>query len=862
MLAHLALVTASGGAPTRGRVARPPPPPPPSPVETDLETHLGSDVTNLASLSPRHDLEPHRPKRFGLRCLGCCGFLGAVARGWSPVFWVARSGAGFAGWVTVARGGFCGGGLFRLIDYHSKERERERERTEVTEVDRLPPVSTATDLPSTDTDRLIRRLLKQIRLLLAVPVEADSAPVEADRLIPRLVCESHASHLDPSSSLNASRLDRSSTPPHAWTRAEEASLRGLDFSNWKCPEKLKIHEGGINSSHNQAKRMFEDLLKPNQSIQSFHFKQTDQARIEYQTRLNASIDCIRFLLRQGLAFRGHDESEDSSNQGNFLELLRFIADHNEDIKAVTLRNAPENNMMISPAIQKDIMAVALRYVDKKGHVVERFLRIEHVTDTTALSLKAAVEDLFCRHGLSLSRLRGQGYDGASNMQEDGATSELRGQAEHLSHFIQSFGFAFNLHLMRYILGVSNELSQALQRKDQDIVNAMNIEFSKLEGICDLAQKMVETKKNVVYPLVYLLVTLALTLPVATATVERAFSAMKIVKNRLRSRMSDQWMNDSLIVYIEKDIFHSIDNEAIMFNGFRALIPLKTLTLTVRNQLILGRGRSLGPRVRLDGCLSSLPFTFRLQVSAPVIAASASIELWHSRLGHVSLPRTQYSKAIVFRLTTENIDKRLDCFSYLLCWHLTTKWTRYSVTFFGQEPPLLPHGVKLLSLQYTPSTDAPHLSFKTQHHMNGCLAQLQTTVYSRFLVVSVLFFFNHMSALNFNPAPSSVVFLAMALRGVRCYEVANCLSCILGTQGSIPYLYFLRDSQDPLPNLFPEIPSPSAEVNPISDESPPVIPLLKSPTADIDESPLSAPAAIKTAPEPRRSHRENSSLSSS
>ena len=36
----------------------------------------------------------------------------------------------------------------------------------------------------------------------------------------------------------------------------------------------------------------------------------------------------------------------------------FLADHNEDIKAVTLRNAPENNMLISPAIQKDIVSVA------------------------------------------------------------------------------------------------------------------------------------------------------------------------------------------------------------------------------------------------------------------------------------------------------------------------------------------------------------------------------------------------------------------------------------------------------------------------------------------------------------------------
>uniref|UniRef100_A0A2N9EL79 DUF4371 domain-containing protein n=1 Tax=Fagus sylvatica TaxID=28930 RepID=A0A2N9EL79_FAGSY len=102
------------------------------------------------------------------------------------------------------------------------------------------------------------------------------------------------------------------------------------------------------------------------------------------------------------------------------ELKEAITDHNEDIKAVTLRNALENNMLISPAIQKDIvstvgvetsnaiimelgdaffsvlidesrdistkeqMAVALQYVDKKGHVVECFLGIKQVTNTSAL----------------------------------------------------------------------------------------------------------------------------------------------------------------------------------------------------------------------------------------------------------------------------------------------------------------------------------------------------------------------------------------------------------------------------------------------------------------------------------------------
>nr|XP_023907800.1 zinc finger MYM-type protein 1-like [Quercus suber] len=62
------------------------------------------------------------------------------------------------------------------------------------------------------------------------------------------------------------------------------------------------------------------------------------------------------------------------------------------------------------------MAVVLCYVDKKGIVTERFLSIIHVANTSTLSLNAAIKFLFCKYALSLSRLRGQGYDRASNMQ--------------------------------------------------------------------------------------------------------------------------------------------------------------------------------------------------------------------------------------------------------------------------------------------------------------------------------------------------------------------------------------------------------------------------------------------------------------
>ena len=91
----------------------------------------------------------------------------------------------------------------------------------------------------------------------------------------------------------------------------------------------------------------------------------------------------------------------------------------------------------------------------------------------------------------------------------------------------------------------------------------NDEFLELKGIGDLARKMVETNKDVIYPLVYLLVKLVLTLSVATATMERSFSAMKYIKNELRNRIGDQWLNDCLTVYIEKDIARRIDNESIM-----------------------------------------------------------------------------------------------------------------------------------------------------------------------------------------------------------------------------------------------------------------------------------------------------------
>ncbi|CAL8170192.1 unnamed protein product [Prunus armeniaca] len=170
-------------------------------------------------------------------------------------------------------------------------------------------------------------------------------------------------------------------------------------------------------------------------------KHSDQARKAYCTCLNASIKCTKFLLRQCLAFCGHDESVTSSNRENYLELLQFLADNDDKVKEVVMAKAPGNLKLLAPCIQKEIvnscaletlddvmdglkdrffsilvdeardvsvkekMAMVLRYVDDKGHVIERFMGIQHVTDTTSSLLKDAIDTFVSRNILSLSKLR-------------------------------------------------------------------------------------------------------------------------------------------------------------------------------------------------------------------------------------------------------------------------------------------------------------------------------------------------------------------------------------------------------------------------------------------------------------------------
>ncbi|XP_022865545.1 uncharacterized protein LOC111385393 [Olea europaea var. sylvestris] len=70
---------------------------------------------------------------------------------------------------------------------------------------------------------------------------------------------------------------------------------------------------------------------------------------------------------------------------------------------------------------------------------------------------------------------------------------------------------------------------------------MDKAFFNLNSISCVLQKLVETGSSCYFPLVYRLLTLS----------------------DLRNKMGDVWLNDNLVVYVEKAIFKKLENEALL-----------------------------------------------------------------------------------------------------------------------------------------------------------------------------------------------------------------------------------------------------------------------------------------------------------
>jgi hypothetical protein len=89
------------------------------------------------------------------------------------------------------------------------------------------------------------------------------------------------------------------------------------------------------------------------------------------------------------------------------------------------------------------------------------------------------------------------------------------------------------------------------------------DFHNMSTLSELCRGLAISGKLKIYNLIDRLIRLVFTLPVSVATTERAFSAMKLVKTRLRSRTKDEFLADNLVVYIEKEIAKDFTTKMIM-----------------------------------------------------------------------------------------------------------------------------------------------------------------------------------------------------------------------------------------------------------------------------------------------------------
>ncbi|XP_050063160.1 zinc finger MYM-type protein 1-like [Aphis gossypii] len=187
--------------------------------------------------------------------------------------------------------------------------------------------------------------------------------------------------------------------------------------------------------------------------------------IEYnRKRLIPIVKTIIFCAQNNLALRGHREIGSikdndtrekclSGEQGIFRALLSYRIECGDSDLLTHLETSKKNCTMISPTIQNEIieairlviqnkivervktskfysilcdettdvstveqLTLCVRYVDVPNCVIrEDFLGFIKMESTTGIAIATAIQNELENIGLTLENLRGQGYDGGSNM---------------------------------------------------------------------------------------------------------------------------------------------------------------------------------------------------------------------------------------------------------------------------------------------------------------------------------------------------------------------------------------------------------------------------------------------------------------
>ena len=217
------------------------------------------------------------------------------------------------------------------------------------------------------------------------------------------------------------------------------------FKSWKkAPKCFKEHE---ESKCHKAALTYQVVVPQCGDAEMLNNDKMVKQRYNERQYLKVLMECLQFLGRQGIGFRGNEDGNDNLTQLMLLrgkdnnDIVDRITSHVSGKKRYTHHDYQDEllNLMANQVLRKKLCAIkespffsimcdeytdisnkeqlsfCIRWIDSSLNAREDFLSYYEIPNISSNTIVAVIKDALIRFNLSLSNLRGQTYDGASNM---------------------------------------------------------------------------------------------------------------------------------------------------------------------------------------------------------------------------------------------------------------------------------------------------------------------------------------------------------------------------------------------------------------------------------------------------------------